>query len=407
MGNLHKRNGVFYADYIDRSGKRQQPSLRTRDPVVARTRLRDLELATTDRAPQKTEALDVALSYFIDVTCAAKPAATVRCYRQKAGHLSRLLGDLLLDSLSRENVERFIAIRLGEDAAKHTIHKELVVLRGALKAAEARDRFHHGVHNVVPRFDAEYEPRRTYLTPEQFMRLTDNLLRPIGTGASEAQRTRWEARRVRRTFYVLFMALASERLGEVEQMDWRNVDLHRNVIVVPDGKTGSRVVRIHPVLRLWIERYQQEAGPITEGWTNIGRDLPAACARAGVPRCTANDLRRTFASWLVQSGETYQNCSATRVPAWSSSSMASLTRRRCLARSIAYLVGRTPVTQTGCQTVALEALLAQRRVRQRCETPSIPASFRRVMKCPGTELNRRHADFQSLCPMMLSPCGHE
>jgi integrase len=304
MGNLHKRNGVFYADYIDRSGKRQQPSLRTRDPVVARTRLRDLELATTDRAPQKTEALDVALSYFIDVTCAAKPAATVRCYRQKAGHLSRLLGDLLLDSLSRENVERFIAIRLGEDAAKHTIHKELVVLRGALKAAEARDRFHHGVHNVVPRFDAEYEPRRTYLTPEQFMRLTENLLRPIGTGASEAQRTRWEARRVRRTFYVLFMALASERLGEVEQMDWRNVDLHRNVIVVPDGKTGSRVVRIHPVLRLWIERYQQEAGPITEGWTNIGRDLPAACARAGVPRCTANDLRRTFASWLVQSGET-------------------------------------------------------------------------------------------------------
>ena len=35
MGNLHKRNGVFYADYIDRHGKRQQPSLRTRDPIVA------------------------------------------------------------------------------------------------------------------------------------------------------------------------------------------------------------------------------------------------------------------------------------------------------------------------------------------------------------------------------------
>src|SRR5678809_1223372 len=127
MGNLHKRNGVYYADYIDRRGKRQQPSLRTRDPVVARARLRDLELASTDRAPHQTEALDVALSYFVDVACAAKPASTIRCYRQKAGHLSRLLGDVLLDSMTRENVERYIAIRLNEDASKHTVHKELVV----------------------------------------------------------------------------------------------------------------------------------------------------------------------------------------------------------------------------------------------------------------------------------------
>jgi len=34
----------------------------------------------------------------------------------------------------------------------------------------------------------------------------------------------------------------------------------------------------------------------------MGRDLPAAAKRAGVPRVTANDLRRTFASWLVQAG---------------------------------------------------------------------------------------------------------
>lgn len=303
MGNLHKRNGIFYADYIDRSGKRQQPSLRTRDPIVARQRLRDLELATTDRASHKTEALDNALSYYLEVSLAAKPQPTQTSYAQKARHLSRLLGSLLLDSLERENVERYIAIRLGEEAKKHSIHKELVVLRGALKAAEARGRFHLGVHNVVPKFDAEYEPRRTYLTPDQFIRLTDHLLRPIGKEATGARRSRWETRRVRRTFYVLLMALASERLGEVELMDWRNVDLNRNVIVVPDGKTGSRVVRIHPVLRLWLEHYQQDSGPIAEGWTNIGRDLPAACKRAGVPRCTANDLRRTFASWLVQQGE--------------------------------------------------------------------------------------------------------
>ncbi|MDB4962503.1 MAG: integrase family protein [Myxococcales bacterium] len=39
---------------------------------------------------------------------------------------------------------------------------------------------------------------------------------------------------------------------------------------------------------------------MVEPWGSITRDLTAACRRAGVPRVTCNDLRRTFSSWLVQ-----------------------------------------------------------------------------------------------------------
>jgi hypothetical protein len=35
---------------------------------------------------------------------------------------------------------------------------------------------------------------------------------------------------------------------------------------------------------------------------NVGRDLPAACKRAGISRATPNDLRRTHATWLKQDG---------------------------------------------------------------------------------------------------------
>lgn len=302
MGNLHKRNGIYYADYIDRGGKRQQKSLRTKDAAVARARLRDLELATTDRAPQETETLNRALSYFVDVTCAGKSPGTIESYQQKARHLSRLRGDVLLDKLTNESVERYIARRLEEEAKKHTIHKELVVLRGALKAAKKRGRFHLAIEDVVPEFDAAYEPRRRYLTPDQFIALTDFLLRPLGSNASEARRARWESRKVNRTFYVMLMALASERFGEVEMMRWENVDLRRNIIVVPDGKTGSRVLKIHPDLRMWFDEYAQGSGPIVEPWGSIRRDLHRACDRAGIPRISPNDLRRTFASWLVQRG---------------------------------------------------------------------------------------------------------
>jgi integrase len=303
MGNLHKRNGVFYADYIDRNGQRQQPSLRTRDREVARAKLRDLELQTTDRSPHQTEDLSDALDYFTDVTLAGRPAGTVRSYKQKACHLHRLLDGTLLDAMKREHVERYIATRIGEGAHTHSVHKELVVLRGALKSAKERDRF-HGSLDVVPRFGAGYEPRRTYLTPEQFMRLTESIVRPIGTAATDAQRARWEARKVRRTLYVLLIALASPRKGEIEAMRWeQHVHLGRGFVQVPKGKTRSRPIAIHPVLRLWLETYQQTSGPVVEPWGNVSRDLPAICERAGVPRCTPNDLRRTFASWLVQQGE--------------------------------------------------------------------------------------------------------
>jgi len=33
-----------------------------------------------------------------------------------------------------------------------------------------------------------------------------------------------------------------------------------------------------------------------------GQTLERACARAGIPRCTPNDLRRTYSTWLRADG---------------------------------------------------------------------------------------------------------
>lgn len=297
MGKLYKRGGTWYADYLDRSGTRRRVTTRTSDVVVARARLRDLELATTDRAPHATETVAESLTYFLTVVHASSPAGTRRCYEQKARHVLRLLGDA---QITRESAERYIAARIDEGAHTHSIHKELVVLRGAIASARQRGRF-HGSPDVVPRFSAGYSPRTTYLTPDQFARLADELaqLRP---NLKPRPRARAIERRNNRLLYCLLIAYASPRRAELEALRWENVDLARDRIRVPKGKTVARTIAIHPTLRPWLEQLHAGSGPVVTPWANVGRDLPAACARAGVPRVTPNDLRRTFASWLVQAG---------------------------------------------------------------------------------------------------------
>lgn len=302
MGTLNKRKGTWHANYVDRQGRRRRVSTHTGDLKVARARLRELELATTDRAAHPTEALDDALRYFVDVTHAGSPAGTVSSYRQKARHVSRLLGAEQADAITRERVERYIAARLAEGAHTHSVHKELVVLRGALTAARARGVF-HGQADVVPPFSAQYTPRTTYLTPDQFAELAGHLVRnPPGPRAPELRRERWERRRQGRLLYCMLIAFASPRVGELEALDWQHVDLQRGVIAIPRGKTRGRPIAIHAMLRPWLEALHAGAGPVIEPWGNVQRDLGRAAARAGVPRVTPNDLRRTFASWLVQGG---------------------------------------------------------------------------------------------------------
>lgn len=66
---------------------------------------------------------------------------------------------------------------------------------------------------------------------------------------------------------------------------------------------SDRLVPIAAELRPWLEAAAEEGdGFVLQAWGNVRRGIKAACKRAGVPACTPNDLRRTFASWLKQAG---------------------------------------------------------------------------------------------------------
>jgi integrase len=256
---------------------------------VAKAWLRDLELGTTNAAPHQAKALKDAVKDMI----ALKREVTAGAYRGHAGHLYRLLGENLdIHNLTRSRVADYAVGRLKEGASRHTVQKELVVLRQALKEAKARNEY-SGQVDVVPPWKAEYEPETRWLTPDEFGRLLSAV---TTTG--------------RRTWFMI-QAYTGAELGAMKRMaasprgGWEFVNLQRGTITIPGTKRSSRYrvdMPLHPALLGWLKKLSQTC-PLVTPWTKVHRDLKEACKRAKIdPPATTHDLRRTFGSWLVQAG---------------------------------------------------------------------------------------------------------
>ena len=344
MGHIFIRGANYYGDYEHPLTKRRvQRSLRTSDPKVAKARLRELELHATDPGANSKETLGGALNYFTGIACAAKPASTRSSYEQKAAHLGRLMGAVPLALLGIEHSERYIATRLDEGAHRHSIHKELVVLRGALKSARQRKVWRGSMEDTVPKFAAKYEPKETYLTWEQFCAMGMKLVPALPLKATEAAILGSDALRAERAFFCILIVTTSARLGEVYKLDWSHVDKNRMVISLPKGKTKGRKVQIATELWPWLEAFGDQAGwtgPMVREWGNVRRDLASACLRAGVPRVTPNDLRRTFASWLKQND--VDSSVVAQLMGHSSTRMVDLVYGKLDAGTLARAIGRLP-----------------------------------------------------------------
>lgn len=300
MSRLYKRGKTWWASFKDAAGRPQRKSLHTESKPVARQRLREAELADTNRPQDRS--LGYAVTYLLETVYAGRKAPTVESYRQKTRHIVRHLGEeTRVGSIGRETWQRYRAARLGERASEHSIHKEAVVLRLALKE--------QGIEGVIPRVSAGYQPRERYLTYEQFVALV---------AALPASRRLW----------LRLAVFLGARDSELESVAWEDVRLDRRLVRLRGTKTrrSDRVVPIPPALVPWLEEVPeaQRKGRIVQRWGNRRRELSAAWWRVvgykpppgwshgknksgktsikGAPRISPNDLRRTYASWLKQAG---------------------------------------------------------------------------------------------------------
>lgn len=272
----------------------------TRDPVTGRqisTGCRDLTAAKLYRARLEREAADpahhpteaepyrldrVVTTLIADRIRAGRSAGTLNVIECKTRHLVRLLGaDCDTRKLSRRVINEYIDTRRGEGASRHTVSKEIVQFKSALKL---RSGLPYQLKDVFLRYSDGYKPRETFLTKEQFWKLLDKL--PAS-----------------RRIDVIFFVTTGARLGEYQRAERK--DITGKVVWLKGTKTKSaaRSVPLLPELEqaLAVSR-RPWRGYLFDRWHNMHRDLKAACKAAGVPACGPNDFRRTYCTWLCEAG---------------------------------------------------------------------------------------------------------
>lgn len=299
-----KPTGSWIAVFYDHAGTWQRKSTRCQDYEAACERAREFERAGV-RPPEPTspgdartvgDALKLLISQRSEVALAGKRSpATVKFYAQRANALAKALDPSIpLAALKPAHIDDAITAMRGAGTSEHTIHKNLTTLRAALKLATRREWFSGNILALIPSgFSSGYTPRERALSVAEL----DALLAALPA---------------RRAAHLAFIVATGARWGE--SLRARREDVGADAMVRLRGTKTALSARVVPVvgegvrfLRFALERApagrQGGAARWFDPWPrNVHRDIAAACARAGIPVCTPNDLRRTFGTWLRAAG---------------------------------------------------------------------------------------------------------
>lgn len=281
MGRIYKRGEVYWYQAHDR-----RVSLRTSDRKAAELRVRQLERLTADPtyATAHATTFGTALQRFLaQQTQRERAEGTLTMYGFHVGHLARVVGEHTpLAEISSREVDGYMAKRRQEGASPSTIAKELGTLRGALRLALRRGEYHRPLEQVMPdRYSPEYQPLDRHLTEPQIAALLA-VLEP------------------ERAAVVAFLVATAA--------DWRCVadarpeDFTKTFVLVRGTKNARRWRQV-PVLAPFKRLAELAARHVPFApWGNVRRDLEVACRRAGVPRVTPRDLRRSHSKLLRARG---------------------------------------------------------------------------------------------------------
>jgi len=283
MARLYKRGKFWWFQFRGR-----RTSTKCTDKKAAELAARDIERRRTDptyRPPDATT-LSAALRRFVaQQTEREKADGTLKMYDRHVRHIARLLGgQSTLASIGAPEIDGYVTARLKEGTARTSVGKELSTIRGALKLARRLLQYPFALDEVMPSgFSLEYVPGTRHLREAEMRKLLAALT-------------------PKRRAVAAFIVATGADWHSVELACRPDVNLRAGTVKVRGTKTSDRR-RTIPILGAFddLVRFAVRHMPF-EPWGNVRRDLEVACRRAGVPRVTPRDLRRTHGSILRQRG---------------------------------------------------------------------------------------------------------
>jgi len=196
--------------------------------------------------------------------------------------------------------EHHLKERRKEGVADGTTGKEIRFGMIGLHRGKSLGHFHGEPDGFYPAAlrGYRYEPRTRAATPEGFAALLE----------AERIASRRHSWAIPRADELCGYAFTGARQAELFAIPKNGVDLSRRVLTIHGTKTKGAVreVPILDELMPVVERRLQTLGPMLfeRVWQRqvMHRNLRSWCADAGIESLTANDLRRTYATWMAERG---------------------------------------------------------------------------------------------------------
>lgn len=315
MEFLYKRDGspYWWARFKDPNGQLVQRSTKCRDKGAAtrllREWLRGAEHAAVDEAagierPSGISLLELAADYIEDVEKSRRPGYVRKLEQHIKIRILPYWGETTVAaSINRQSVEAFRRALLsgtapGNSKAKHfhpnepmsvpTVDRHMTTLRRIFDFGVRAGLLRENPAANLPTLRRDQVERHRALDEHEL----DLLLAELPT-----EHARW----------VRFLVATGLRDDEAAQLDWRDVDLDRRVLVVRGTHAKSRKSRRVPLVRDALAVLDELGGDrigLVFGRVNRRRSLESAWTRTHLPGRfpTAHDFRHTFASRAIALG---------------------------------------------------------------------------------------------------------
>jgi integrase len=231
-GNIYWRNGIAWGR-IQVAGREYRRSLRTRNRAEARRRFDSWKEALTARAHFGEQRLgwpEAVLRYVTEIAPEAVKPGTLQRYNVSFRQVDAFLAKLDVHDISKATLNDLISARRKQGATNATINRDLTAISAVLGACVEWGATERNVATDINRRRMTKE-RRDPIMPPSDADLAAVVRRAPGNFAA----------------MISFLALTGCRQEEAASLEWRQIDLKREEIILTVTKTSRpRRIRIAP-----------------------------------------------------------------------------------------------------------------------------------------------------------------